>query len=264
VSTSYSDRVLAALYDSTLVSTSASRTTRPTPLYIIASPRALCGKTFLALLMADYLFQDGGNVDAYDLNPGEYAMAACRPRITTKVDLSTTPGQIALFERLITNEGKAKLIDLGYSLFERFFDVCEQVEFVEAARRRGFEVIILCPAEPHPSATAAYENMQRRFPDAVLVPVLNEAILKGERVHASYQVDRESAAALKVPLMPPVLKTYADQLSQSLAQVRVHLPANMPKSHALELRSWTRGVFLEFREFELRLTLEKLQMSLRT
>jgi hypothetical protein len=93
--------------------------------------------------------------------------------------------------------------------------------------------------------------------------VLNEGILKGERVHDSYQVDRESAAALQVPLMPPVLKAYADRLSQSLAQVRAHLPANMPRDQALELRSWTRGVFLEFREFELRLTLEKLRMSLR-
>jgi hypothetical protein len=264
VSTSYSDRVLAALHDSTLASTSASRTTRPTPFYIIASPRALCGKTFLALLMADYLFQDGGSVDAYDLNPGEYALAASRPRITTKADLATTPGQMALFDRLVANEGKAKLIDLGYSLFERFFDVCEQIEFVEAARRRGFEVIILFPAEPHPSATAAYANMQRRFPNAVFVPVLNEAILRGDRVHESYLVDRESAAALQIPLMPPALKSYSERLSQSLAHVRAHLPANMPMVHAIELRSWTRGVFLEFREFELRLTLEKLRMSLRT
>ena len=46
MSTSYSDRVLAALYDSTLAATSVSHTTRPTPLYIIASPRALCGVGF--------------------------------------------------------------------------------------------------------------------------------------------------------------------------------------------------------------------------
>jgi hypothetical protein len=106
--------------------------------------------------------------------------------------------------------------------------------------------------------------MQRRFPHAVLVPVLNEAILKGERVHESYQVDRESAAALQVPLMPPVLKTYAERLSRSLAHVSAQVAANMPMGHALELRSWTRRVFLEFREFELRLTLEKLRTSLRT
>jgi len=264
VATSYSDRVLAALYDNTLTPKPTWETAKATPFYVIASPRALCGKTFLALLMADYLSQDGGWVDAYDLNPGEYALAACRPSITTKADLATTPAQIALFERLITNDGKPKLIDLGYSLFERFFAVCQEIEFVEAATRRGFNVVILFPAEPHPSATAAYDDLQRRFPGAVVVAVLNEAILKGNRVRESYPPDRESAVALQVPLMPPVLKSYAERLSQSLAHVRAQLPANMPMGHALELRSWTRRVFLEFREFELRLTLDKLRTSLRS
>ncbi len=261
---SYSDRVLAALYDNTPAPVPVSNTTRQTPFYVIASPRALCGKTFLALLIADYLCQDNGRVDAYDLNPGEYALAACRPGVTTKADLATTPAQIALFDRLIVNDGKAKLIDLGYALFERFFAVCQEIGFVDAARRRGFEVIILFPAEPHPSATAAYDDLQRRFPTAVVVAVLNEAILKGNRVRESYPVDRESAVALQIPLMPAVLKAYAERLSQSLTHVRAQLPANMPMGHALELRSWTRRVFLEFREFELRLTLEKLRTSLRT
>lgn len=262
--TSHSDRVLAALYDDTLAPQPVSSTTRPTPFYVVASPRALCGKTFLALLLADYLSQDGGRIDAYDLNPGEYALAACRPSVTTRADLSTTPAQIALFDRLIVNDGRAKLIDLGYALFERFFAVCEEIGFVDAARRRGFDVIVLFPAEPHPSAVAAYEELQRRFPHAVVVAVLNEAILKGNRVRDNYPVARESAIALQVPLMPAVLKSYAERLSESLAHVRAQLPANMPMGHALELRSWTRRVFLEFREFELRLTLEKLRTSLRS
>ena len=263
MATSYSDRVLAALYDNTLTPKPTWQTPKATPFYIIASPRALCGKTFLALLMADYLSQDGGRVEAYDLNPGEYALAACRPRITTKADLATTPAQIALFDRLIANDDKPKLIDLGYSLFERFFAVCEQVEFIEAARRRSLNVVILFPAEPHPSAIAAYDDLQRRFPNAAVVAVLNEAVLKGNRVRENYPADRESAAALQIPLMPAVLKSYAERLSQSLAHVRAQLPANMPMGHALELRSWTRRVFLEFREFELRLTLDKLGTSLR-
>jgi len=263
VPTSHSDWVLTALYDHTVAPTPVPRTTKPTPFYIVASPRALCGKTFLALLLADYLSQDGGRVAAYDLNPGEYALAACRPSVTTKADISTTPAQIALFDRLIVNDGKAKLIDLGYALFERFFAVCEEIGFVDAARRRGFDVIVLFPAEPHPSAVAAYEELQRRFPNVVVVAVLNEAILKGSRVRDEYPVAREGAAALQVPLMPAALKSYAERLSESLAHVRAQLPANMPMGHALELRAWTRRAFLEFRELELRLTLEKLRTSLR-
>lgn len=262
--TSHSERVLAAAYDNTLAPTPLSSTTRARPFYIVASPRALCGKTFLALLIADYLSQDGGQVDAFDLNPGEHALAARRPSITRKADLATTPAQIALFDSLIVNDGKAKVIDLGYALFERFFTLCEEIGFVDAARRRGFEVIILFPAEPHPSAIVAYEQLQGRFPHAAVVAVLNDAILKGNKVHEHYPASRESAVALQVPLMPPVLRAYAERLSQSLANVRAQLPAHMPIGPALELRSWTRRVFREFREFELRLTLEKLRMVLKS
>jgi hypothetical protein len=261
---SHSERVLADAYDKTFGSTPLSSTTRPTPFYVIASPRALCGKTFLSLLITDYLSQDGGRVEAFDLNPGEHALAACRPKITVKADLATTQAQISLFERLIVNESKPKVVDLGYAMFERFFAMCEEISFVDAAKRRGFEVIILFPAEPHPSAVTAYEQLQQRFPHATVVAVLNEAILKGSKVRDFYPAARESAIALQVPLMPLVLKAYAERLSESLAHVRAQLPSHMPMGHALELRSWTRRIFLEFREFELRLTLEKLRTALRS
>jgi hypothetical protein len=256
--------VLADAYDKTFGSAPSSSTVKPTPLYIIASPRALCGKTFLALLITDYLSQDGRRVEAFDLNPGEHALAACRPKITIKADLATTSAQMSLFERLIANEGRPKVVDLGYALFERFFAMCEEIGFVDAAKRRGLEVIILFPAEPHPSAVVAYEQLQKRLPNAALVAVLNEAVLKGSKVRDFYPAARESAVALQVPLMPLVLKAYAERLSESLAHVRAQLPSHMPMGHALELRSWTRRVFLEFREFELRLTLEKLRVALKS
>ena len=49
----------------------------------------------------------------------------------------------------------------------------------------------------------------------------------------------------------------------TLTEFHVQLPMSVPMGHAYELRSWTKRAFLEFREFELRLLLEKLQQSLR-
>jgi len=40
------------------------------------------------------------------------------------------------------------------------------------------------------------------------------------------------------------------------------LPVGVPIGLAFELRSWTKRTFLEFRELELRLLLEKLRASL--
>jgi hypothetical protein len=40
------------------------------------------------------------------------------------------------------------------------------------------------------------------------------------------------------------------------------MPEGVPHGLAVELHAWTRRTFLEFRELELRLLLEKLQASL--
>ena len=40
-------------------------------------------------------------------------------------------------------------------------------------------------------------------------------------------------------------------------------PAPVPLGPAFELRSWTKRAFLEFRELELRLLMEKLRASLK-
>ena len=52
---------------------------RSIPLVIVASPRAYCGKTFLARLVTDYLQVDGGEVTAFDLNTGESLLSDDRP-----------------------------------------------------------------------------------------------------------------------------------------------------------------------------------------
>jgi len=235
-----------------------------TPIFIVTSSRPRVGKTLIARTLIEYFCTQNRPVEAFDVNPDEFTLLEHLPFYAAAASLRDTRGEMALFDQLVMNDQAPKVVDLGHVLFDRFFGLVQQIGFAAEAQRRGVAPMVLFVADPDDRARQGYMMLADRFPDLALVPVLNEAILKGERVHDSYQVDRESAAALQVPLMPPVLKAYADQLSQSLAQVRAHLPANMPKVHALELRSWTRGVFLEFREFELRLTLEKLRTSLQT
>jgi hypothetical protein len=50
--------------------------------------------------------------------------------------------------------------------------------------------------------------------------------------------------------------------SYSFADVHDNLPTDIPQHLRLELRKWTSRAFLEFRELELRLLLEKLRTSL--
>ncbi len=232
-------------------------------LYVVASPRPLVGKTFVARLVADFLRLDGAAVVAFDLDRDEGSLADALPGLTTKAHIGSTRGQVALFDRLIVDDGVAKVVDVDRAQFDRFFACMEEIGFVEEVRRRGIELVILFAADPHPASARAYVDLQRRFPDAVLVPVFNEAVLKGRKLREQFPSTSAAALPLPIALLPPLLKTQVERAACSFADFPRHLPPSIAPVHAAELRAWARRSFLELRELELRLLLERLRSSLR-
>ena len=118
-------------------------------MFIVASPRPATGKTFLARLIADFLRMDGGAVEAFELSPGDVALAEQLPGgLTAKADLDSTQAQMRLFDRLILADGVAKVVDVGHASFPRFFALMDEIGFAEEAQRRGLEVIVLYRRRP--------------------------------------------------------------------------------------------------------------------
>ena len=120
-----------------------------TPAFVLVSPRPHTGKTFLARLLVDFLWLDERGVAAFDLNPGDGTLADLRPAVTARADLVTTSGQMALFDRLILDDGMPKVVDVGHATFDRFFEVFQTIGFVAEAVRRGVEPVILYLADAH-------------------------------------------------------------------------------------------------------------------
>ena len=110
---------------------------------IVVSPRAQVGKTFVARLLTDFLRHDGGRAAAFDLNQEGEALRDYLPTVATAADLGDVRGQMALFDRLIINDGIAKVVDVGHASFERFFTITQEIRFFEEARRRSIEPVIL-------------------------------------------------------------------------------------------------------------------------
>ncbi len=263
--TSQSQKAIAAIYDDIPETASpalAAETRRWTPVYIVASPRPACGKTFLARLLIDFLRLDGGMPKAFDLDPNDGALTGLRPDFTVKADIADTRGQMALFDALVAGDGIAKVVDVGHGAFERFFAVVEETAFLAEAPRRALEPLVMFAADPHPASAQAYEALRRRFPGLVMVPVFNEAITKGKKLREQFPFVRAAAVPLQLPLLPPALKVHADKGARSFLDFHDTLPVEVPLGPAFELRSWTKRTFLEFRELELRLLLEKLRASL--
>jgi hypothetical protein len=226
------------------------------------SPRAQVGKTFVARLLTDFLRHDGGKAVAFDLNPEGDALRDYLPAVTTSADLGDVRDQMALFDRLVVNDGVAKVVDVGHASFERFFTIAQEIRLFEEARRRAIEPMILFIADPHPVAVKAYANLHRRMRSAFLIPVINDAIVKGRNFRDKFPFTQAVGVPLQIPVLPPMLLAQVDKSTYSFADLHDRLPMAIPLELAFELRTWTRRAFLEFRELELRLLLEKLRTSL--
>jgi hypothetical protein len=230
-----------------------------TPVYLIVSPRPQAGKTFLARLLIDFLQLDGGAL-AFDLNPGTAGLAGLRPAMTASADIATTLGQTALFDRLIANDGIPKVVDVGHGSFERFFEGFKG--FVTEAARHRVEPVVMYAADTHIMSFEGYARLRGHFFSTVVVPVFNEAIAQRHTLREMFPVSRAASAPLQIPRLAPALMAHAEKPAHTFSDFQGALPLDLPSGQAYELRAWTKRTFLEFRELELRLLLEKLRASL--
>src|SRR5438270_10490648 len=108
-----------------------------TPVYIVCSPRPLIGKTLVARQLSEFLLLKNGNVTAFDINLKEPSLLEYLPRITETADVMDTFGKMQLMDRVIADDGLAKVIDLGFHAFDEFFRMTEEIGFLKEAVRRN-------------------------------------------------------------------------------------------------------------------------------
>src|ERR1700744_6569554 len=118
-----------------------------TPIYIICSPRPLVGKTLMARLLSEFLLLKNGAVTSFDVNLKEPSLLDYLPRTTETADVDNTFGTMQLMDRLIVNDGVAKVIDLGFHAFDGFFKMTDEIGFIKEAARRGIVPVILFMAD---------------------------------------------------------------------------------------------------------------------
>src|SRR3712207_1618036 len=87
---------------------------RHTFLYLVCSPQGRVGKTLIARLLVDYFLSSERLPLAFDSNHFDPALAALFPDETNVVDLTSTRGQMELFDRLIVPDEIPKVVDLWH------------------------------------------------------------------------------------------------------------------------------------------------------
>ena len=220
---------------------------RTTPVYIICSPRPLVGKTLIARLLSEFLLLKNGTVAAFDINLKEPSLLEYLPDSTETAEVDDTFGKMALMDRLIINDGVAKVIDLGFHAFDEFFKMSDEIGFMKEAARRGVSPIILFVGDTDRVSARGYPVLQRQIPATALVTIDNEFVVRGELPPAFTH-----GKVLRIAALPVFLKTYIDRLSFSFTEY-----LRNEKDSSTELHQWIRRNYMSFRELELSLILLK-------
>jgi hypothetical protein len=219
---------------------------RATPVYIICSPRPLVGKTLIARLLSEFLLLKNGTVASFDINLKEPSLLEYLPRITETAEVDDTFGKMALMDRLIVNDGVAKVIDLGFHAFDEFFKMSEEIGFMKEAARRGVSPIVLFVPDTDRASARGYPMLQQLIPASALVTIDNEHVVRGELPEAM-----SHGRVLRIAALPVFLKTYIDRLTFSFTEYLRH-----EKDSSTELHQWIRKNYFSFRELELSLILQ--------
>jgi hypothetical protein len=218
-----------------------------TPVYIICSPRPLVGKTLLARLLGEFLLLKNGEAAAFDINLKEPSLLDYLPDITETAEVDDTFGKMSLMDRLIVNDGVAKVIDLGFHAFDEFFKMSEEIGFMKEAARRRVSPVILFVADTDRVSARGYPALQQQIPATALVTVDNEYVVRGELPAAM-----AGGRVLRIAALPVFLKTYIDRLTFSFTDY-----LRSEKDTSTELHQWIRRNYLSFRELELSLILQR-------
>jgi hypothetical protein len=218
-----------------------------TPVYIICSPRPQVGKTLLARLLSEFLLLKDGQVISFDINLKEPSLLDYLPGITETAEIEDTFGKMQLMDRLILDDGVAKVIDLGFHAFDEFFKMSEEIGFMKEAARRQVVPIVLFAADTDRVSARGHDMLIGGIPPSRLVVIDNEYIVRGELPEAL-----ATGRVLRISALPIFLKTYIDRLSFSFTDYLRH-----EKDSSTELHQWIRRNYFSFRELELSLMLQR-------
>jgi hypothetical protein len=218
-------------------------------IYVVCSPRRGVGKTLLARLLAEFYVAHRRPVATFDLADEGPQLLDYLADMTTAVDISSTRGQMAFFDRLIAEKETTKIIDVSYRTFSEFFVIAHKIRIFEEACRRSIEPLFLFLIDSDPKSAKAYAMLQRWFPSASVLPVRNQSVAQGIPYWDAFPNKSPVHVSLEIPLISSV-RSLIDRPSFSFARFRQTGSIGLPERLDGELRGFIKGLFAQFGEIE--------------
>jgi len=226
-------------------------------LYIVASRHPRVGKTLLARLLIEFLRISGRPLVGYDLDPREPVLAGCFPSLVWPLDIADTRGQMALFDRILADQWRTTVIDLGHGLFDQFFKIMAEIGFEQEARQKLIQPIVLFITDSAPFTAQTYAELRRRLEQTIFVPVHNEAA-SFMVIAQDFPPSSPKYETIRIPRLSPIVRGVIDRPGFSFSTYMSQQPDGPTEVH-----SWVGQIFAKFRELELQLLIGELESSLR-
>ena len=144
----------------------------------MCSPQGRVGKTLTARLLIDYYLSSDRFPLAFDTNHFDPGLAPVFPNETNVVDLTSTRGQMELFDRLVEPDQVPKVVDLWHVSYESFFRQAQELEFFEEAWRRGIEPIVVLLTDERERFVQEVKSLSAQWRGLKIVLVHDEALTK--------------------------------------------------------------------------------------
>jgi hypothetical protein len=228
-------------------------------IYIVCSPLGRVGRTTAARLLADYFLLSGRDFVGFDTDPREPDFAARFPEQAVIADLSTVRGCMALIDPLLVNDDVPKIVDLWHRSIDDFFNLLDETQFLEEARRVSVEPVLFFMTDPSLRSSMVARTLYQRYPTVTMAAINNEgAAPLGEDAYdllARYPTSR----TFRIGVLDPILRQTIEPVDFSLAQFTAAPPPDMSIVVRSGLRAWLGRILAQYRSFELSMTLDETE-----
>ncbi len=235
---------------------------KTTPLYVVCSLRRCIGKTLVSRLLTEFYVVDYRPVAAFGRADEGPQLVDYLPDTTSIVDIGDIRGQMAFFDRLITDNHCAKIIDIGHRAFKNFFTIAREIRFFEEACQHSIEPLILFIGDSDPQSAKTYTMLRHQFSGASsLLPVRNQIDASPIGHRDAIREPNMAPASLDIPFLNLSLRALVEQRSFSFSGFWRAPPSDLPASVDDELSTWVELVFYQFRNLGLFFGWEDLSTS---
>jgi hypothetical protein len=148
--------------------------------HIVCSDQSRNGKTLVARLLCDFLILSRRAPLIFDAAPSTGGLRSWFPARASKVELSTTAGQMALFDRALAQPLHDCVVDLPAHLLPAAADLMRHIGFGEERHTPGLELVVLYVADRNVDSLLAGRKLRGLLRPARFIVVKNEAILRDE------------------------------------------------------------------------------------